>query len=180
MARSRVRQVSSSTLRGRDHRRRTAPPSSLTQYFSFSSRLLLRFPQVTSDGSRWGLVTGARTRLELRPQVSRDLDGKVAHAMRETALPRGAREALLDRPDDPWSPVRDDEQRVAEATDAHVLEEGPNRLGILLRSRHQVQQELAPFLADAPGREKRTASTLQCAGLRSILMRMVMWQSRWT
>src|SRR3954470_6132610 len=40
MARRRVRQVSSSTLRGRDHRRRTAPPSSLTQYFSFSSRLL--------------------------------------------------------------------------------------------------------------------------------------------
>src|SRR5215208_4997246 len=53
--------------------------------------------EVTSDRSRWGLVTGARTRLELRPQVSRDLDGKVAHPMRETALPRGAREALLDR-----------------------------------------------------------------------------------
>ena len=33
--------------------------------------------EVASDGSRWGLVTGARTRLELRPQVSRDLDGKV-------------------------------------------------------------------------------------------------------
>ena len=55
------------------------------------------------------------------------------------------------------SPVRDDEQRVAEATAAHVLEEGPNRLGILLRSRHQVQQDLAPFLADAPGRENRLA-----------------------
>ena len=75
--------------------------------------------------------------------------------MRKTALPRGAREALLDRPDDPWSTVRDDEQRVAEATAAHVLEEGPNRLGILLRSRHQVQQDFAPFLADAPGRENR-------------------------
>src|SRR6187200_832374 len=44
--------------------------------------------EVTTDGSRWGLVTGARTRLELRPQVSRDLDGKVAHPMRETTLPR--------------------------------------------------------------------------------------------
>src|SRR4051812_36867045 len=65
--------------------------------------------EVARDGSRWGLVTGARTRLELRPQVSRDLDGKVAHPMRKTALPRGAREALLDRPDDPWSTVRDDE-----------------------------------------------------------------------
>src|SRR4051794_33252118 len=45
--------------------------------------------EVTSDGSRWGLVTGARTRLELRPQVSRDLDGKVAHPMRKsgTLLP---------------------------------------------------------------------------------------------
>src|SRR6476620_8423341 len=106
--------------------------------------------QLARDGPRWGLVAGARTRLELRPQVSRDLDRKVAHPMRETALPRGAREALLDRPDDPWSPVRDDEQRVAEATAAHVLEEGPNRLGILLRSRNQVQQDLAPVLADAP------------------------------
>src|SRR5215217_6041586 len=115
---------------------------------------LSRSRAMARDG---GLVTGARTRLELRPQVSRDLDGKVAHPMRETALPRGAREALLDRPDDPWSPVRDDEQRVAEATAAHVLEEGPNRLGILLQSRHQVQQDLAPFLADAPGRENRLA-----------------------
>src|SRR5215217_1019323 len=102
---------------------------------------LSRSRAMARDG---GLVTGARTRLELRPQVSRDLDGKVAHAMRETALPRGAREALLDRPDDPWSPVRDDEQRVAEATAAHVLEEGPNRLGILLRSRHRCSRTLPP------------------------------------
>ena len=96
--------------------------------------------------ARWlarGLVAGARTRLELRPQVSRDLDGKVAHPVCETALSRRTREALLDRPDDPRSAVRDDEQRVAEATAAHVLEEGPNRLGVLLRSRHEVQQDPA-------------------------------------
>ena len=31
---------------------------------------------------------------------------------------------------------------VAEATAAHVLEEGPNRLGILLRSRHQLLDRL--------------------------------------
>src|SRR5215204_147109 len=35
---------SSSTLRGRDHQRRTAPPSSVTQYLSFCSCLLLRLP----------------------------------------------------------------------------------------------------------------------------------------
>ena len=63
-----------------------------------------------------------RTRLELRPQVSRDLDGKVAHMMRETASPARSAEALLDRPDDPWSPVRDDEQRVAEATPAPIAD----------------------------------------------------------
>src|SRR5215203_3619907 len=33
--------------------------------------------EVTSDGSRWGLVTGARTRLELRPQVSRTLTARL-------------------------------------------------------------------------------------------------------
>src|SRR4051794_24408376 len=33
--------------------------------------------EVTSDGSRRGLVTGARTSLELGPQMGRDLDGEV-------------------------------------------------------------------------------------------------------
>src|SRR4051812_13517180 len=58
--------------------------------------------------------------------------GKVAHTVCETALSRRAREALLDRSDDARSAVRDHEQRIAEATAAHVLEEGPNRLGVLL------------------------------------------------
>jgi hypothetical protein len=61
--------------------------------------------EVTGDGPRWGLVTGARTRLELRPQVSRDVDGKVAHPVCETALSRQAGEALLDRSDDARSAV---------------------------------------------------------------------------
>ena len=100
--------------------------------------------EVASDGSRRGLVAGARPRLELRPQVRRDLDGKVAHPMRETALPRGAREAFLDRAYDARSAVRDDEQRVAEATAAHVLEEGPNRLGILLDPAIRCSRTLRP------------------------------------
>src|SRR5215208_2756137 len=62
-----------------------------------------------------------------------------------------------DRPDNARSAVADHKQRVAEPAPAHVLEEGPNRLGVLLRSRHEVQQDLAPFLADAPGRQNRLA-----------------------
>src|SRR5215207_407871 len=115
------------------------------------------------DGSRWGLVAGARTRLELRPQVSRDFDGKVAHPVCETALSRRTREALLDRPNDARSAVADHKQRVAEPAPAHVLEECANRLGVLLRSRHEVQQDLAPFLADVPGRQNRLA----CLACRS-------------
>src|SRR4051812_46449436 len=48
-------------------------------------------------------------------------------------------------------------ERVSDGSDEDSGGKGPNRLGILLRSRHQVQQDLAPFLADAPGRENRLA-----------------------
>src|SRR3954447_18706894 len=61
--------------------------------------------EVTSNGSRRGLVAGARTSLELGPQIGRDLDGEVAHPLCETALSRRAREALLERSDDARSAV---------------------------------------------------------------------------
>jgi len=51
----------------------------------------------------------------------------------------------------------DDKQRIAEPTRAHVLEERPHRLGILLRAGHEMQQHLAAILADAPGRNHRLA-----------------------
>ncbi len=53
--------------------------------------------------------------------------------------------------------VRGDEQGIAEASRAQVLEEGAHRLDVLFRTRHQRQQNLAPIGADAPRREHRFA-----------------------
>src|SRR5215831_3464452 len=77
-------------------------------------------------------------------------------------LTRRTREALLDGADDARRSVADDEQGVAEPTRAHVLEEGPHRLGVLLRAGHKVEQNLTAILADAPGGDHgltRLAST---------------------
>ena len=78
------------------------------------------------------------------PDVVRHLGHQVAHAVREAALPGRAREAGLDRLDDPRRAVGDHQQGIPEATLAHVLEERADRLRILLRARHQVQQDLLP------------------------------------
>jgi hypothetical protein len=75
--------------------------------------------------------------------------------MGQAALSSRARKTLLEGPDDPGRPVRDDENRIAEPSRAHVLEEGPHRLGVLLRAGHQMEQHLAAILADAPGRHHR-------------------------
>ena len=77
--------------------------------------------------------------------------------MREAALAGGAREAGLDRLDDPRRPVGDHEQRIAEPAGAHVLEEGGDRLGVLLGAGHQVQQHLGAGGGEAPGRQHRLA-----------------------
>ena len=66
--------------------------------------------------------------------------------MRQAALAGRAREAGLDRLDDARRAVGDDQQRVAEPAGAHVLEEGGDRLGVLLGARHQVQQHPAPVV----------------------------------
>ena len=111
--------------------------------------------QLARDRSRQRLVAGGDARLELRPQIGRDLDGEVAHAMGQAALARRARKAFLDRPNDSRRAVGDDEQGIAQASCAQVLEEGPNRLNVLLRTGHRRHQDLAPIGADAPGGERR-------------------------
>jgi hypothetical protein len=53
--------------------------------------------RLARDRSRQRLVAGGDARLELRPQIGRDLDGEIAHAMGQAALARRARKAFLDR-----------------------------------------------------------------------------------
>jgi hypothetical protein len=57
--------------------------------------------QVAGDRSLQRLVAGGDARLELRPQIGRDLDGEIAHAMGQAALARRAWKAFLDRSYDP-------------------------------------------------------------------------------
>ncbi len=75
--------------------------------------------------------------------------------MRQAALARRARQAGLDRLDDARRPVAGDQQGIAQAAGAHVLKEGRDRLPVLLRARHQVQQHLAPLGGEAPGGQDR-------------------------
>ena len=77
--------------------------------------------------------------------------------MREAALPGRAREALLDRADDAGSAVRDDEQRVAETTAAHILEEGRTVSVSSFEPAIRDSSTLRPSVADAPGRQNRLA-----------------------
>src|SRR3954447_955061 len=75
--------------------------------------------------------------------------------MRQAALARRSREALLDCPDDARRTIRHDDQWIPQPPAAHVLEEGPNRLGVLLRACHEVQEDLAALRANAPGGHHR-------------------------
>ena len=69
--------------------------------------------QLARDRSRRLLVAGSDARLELRPQIGRDLDGEVAHAVGQAALARRARKAFLDRPNDSRRAIGDDERGIA-------------------------------------------------------------------
>ena len=77
--------------------------------------------------------------------------------MRQAALPGRAREADLDRLDDPRGAVAHHQQRVAEPARPHVLEERRDRLGVLLRAGHQVEEHLAAVEGEAPGGQDRLA-----------------------
>ena len=77
--------------------------------------------------------------------------------MGQAALAGRAWKAALNRLDDPRRAVRDDEQRIAQTPRPHVLEEGRDRLAILLAASHEVQQHLAAVGAVAPGRQHRLA-----------------------
>src|SRR5436190_9002184 len=97
------------------------------------------------------LIASRRTCLEFGPQIGRDFYRQIAHPVRQAALTRRTREALLDGTDDAGRSVADDQQGVSEPARAHVLEECPHRLDVLLRAGHKVEQNLAAVLADAPG-----------------------------
>src|SRR5438128_5285388 len=55
------------------------------------------------------------------------------------------------------SAIRNDEQRIAETPAAHVLEERPAALRVLLGARAQCQEDLLALLVDAPRAEDRFA-----------------------
>ena len=83
--------------------------------------------EVARDGTARRLVGGLDAGLELGPLFLWDLGREVAHAVRQTALAGRAREAGLDRFDDPGRPVGDDQERIAEPPGPHVLEECGHR-----------------------------------------------------
>ena len=68
-------------------------------------------PAARSRATARRLLAGGRSGLELGPSVLQHLGRQVAHAVGQTALALGAREASLQRFDDPRRPVGDDETR---------------------------------------------------------------------
>jgi len=87
---------------------------------------------MAGDGPAGGLVGRGGPYLEIRPKVFGHLGRQVPHAVGQTALAGRAREAALDRLDDARCPVRDHQQRIAQTSRTHVLQEGRHRLGVLL------------------------------------------------
>src|SRR5690606_41542168 len=106
---------------------------------------------------RGRLVAGLRMDSNLRPLRLGDLALQVPASVRQAALAMGAREALLDGPNQSGSAVRSDEQRIGKSPSLQVLEERPAALGVLLRARRQVEQQLRSVGADAPGAKDRLA-----------------------
>jgi len=109
--------------------------------------------QQPRQGRRGGLIAGGGAGLELGPDVFRQFACQIAHLVRQTALPQCAREALLDRPDDPGRTVADHQQRIRQAAPAHVAKEFAAARRVLLGARRQVQQRLLAVRQKAPGRQ---------------------------
>ncbi len=66
--------------------------------------------EIAGYGPAGSMVDRVHPRLELRSGALRYLRRQIAHPMAQTALPRRAGEAGVDRLDDPESPVRDHQQ----------------------------------------------------------------------
>ena len=115
------------------------------------------FGELAGDLAARGLVSGRRAGLELGPPIFRHLGRKVAHPVRQAALAGRAREAHLDSFDDTRRTITDDQQGIAEAARPHVLEERGDRLGVLLRAGHQVEEHLAAVEGEPPGGQDRLA-----------------------
>ena len=115
------------------------------------------FSQLPGDLARRRLVGGLDTGLELGPDLLRHLGRQVAHPMRQATLAGRAREAGLQRLDDPRRAIGDHQQGIAQSARAHVLEECADRLVVFLAARHQVQQNLLALDREAPGRQHRLA-----------------------
>ena len=136
-----------------------------------AGELLIPFPdqtgsEVTGIGPGRRLVCGAGLFTEPGPCVlPGDLGLEIAHAVKQAALALRAREAGLDRLDDAGRAVAVHQQRVAEAVAPH-LEEGGNRLIILLRSRHEVEKKLSSFAGRATGGQNRLAPLARADPLR--------------
>ena len=113
--------------------------------------------QIAGDRPARRLVGGLGPGLEVRPEVLGDLGGQIAHAMGQAALAGRARKTGLDRLDDARRAVRGDQQGVAQTAAPHVLEEGRNRLGVLLGAGHQCEQHFPALGREAPGRQHRLA-----------------------
>ena len=73
---------------------------------------------------------------------------------RQAALRCRPREALLNSADDPGRPSLTT-SRGSPSPRAQSLEECPHCVGVLLRAGHEVEQNLATVLADAPGGDHR-------------------------
>ena len=78
-----------------------------------------------------------------------DLRLQIPHAVRQAPLTVATGETLLDGADEAGSPG-DDQERVPEPAPAHVLEERTAALRVLLRPRHEGQEDLLPLDIDAP------------------------------
>jgi hypothetical protein len=101
--------------------------------------------QVTSDRPRRRLVTGGDARLELRPQIGRDLNSEVAHALGQAALAR---------------------RRRSLGADTHWLWVNPTGSRCQPRRATTRDTVYAALSADAPGAVVDRQSARCCAGRR--------------